>query len=208
TALAARAVSRPSVERALAGMDLRGIEVAEALCALAPLGPVTAADLVAAQGAVEPAALAAVGAAHARLEELLLAVDGRPVLALHEALGPYPARLGPPLAALTDVREPVLTAEHLTAVMGQAPEAARRVLAALVDGPPVGVTSGTETGGGTRWLLDHGVLQHLGTQQVVLPLETGLAARGGRTHPEAHLTPPAPTAPVREPAVVAAESAR
>src|SRR5690606_37577535 len=125
----------------------------------------------------------------------------------HEALGPYPARLGPPLAALDAVHAPVTTPEALTAVLADAPPAAHRVLDALVTGTPVGVTSG-EPAGATRWLLDHGVLQRLSATQVVLPLETGLAARGGRTHPEPHPHPPRVEAPTRPAAVVAAESTR
>src|SRR5699024_6395982 len=48
----------------------------------------------------------------------------------------------------------------------------------------------------------------LSATQVVLPLETGLAARGGRTHPEPHPHPPRVEAPTRPAAVVAAESTR
>ena len=207
TALAARACSRPSVERVLAGLDQHVLEVAESVCALGGLGPVDAAAVRAATGAGDPTAAASVDAAVARLERLLLVVGGLPVLALHEALGPYPARLGPPLAALDAAHAPVTTPEALTAVLADAPPAARRVLDALVTGTPVGVTSG-EPSGPTRWLLDHGVLQRLGATQVVLPLETGLAARGGRTHPEPHPHPPQVEAPTRPAAVVAAESTR
>lgn len=207
TALAARACSRPSVERVLAGLDQHVLEVAEAVCALGGLGPVTASALRDATGAKGRAAAAHVDAAYDRLTSLLLVVGGLPVLALHEALGPYPARLGPPLASLDAVHAPVTTPESLEAVLAAAPPAARRVLDALVGGTPVGVTSG-EPAGPTRWLLDHGVLQRLGPTQVVLPLETGLAARGGRTHPEPHPHPPQPEAPTRPAAVVAAESTR
>ncbi|HLV04656.1 MAG TPA: helicase-associated domain-containing protein [Actinomycetaceae bacterium] len=208
SALAARAVSRPSVERALLGLDRHTLEVAEAVCALSSAGPVPAAALGPAMGATDPEHLRLVAEAHGLLARLLLVVDDRPVTALHEALGPYPARLGPPVAALDTVHDPVLTAAQLDAVLAEAPQAARRVLEALAAGPPVGVTSGTDPAGGTRWLLDHGVLQPLGAHQVVLPLETGLAARGGRTHPEPHPRPPAVAAPNRPAAVVAAESAR
>src|SRR5699024_5423477 len=144
--------------------------------------------------------------AHATLARLALVVGDRPVLALHEALGPHPARLGPPSSALDG--GPALTGDALTGVMRQAPDAARRVLEALAAGPPVGETSGPDPAGGTRWLLDHGVLRHLGETQVVLPLETGLAARGGRTHTEPHPRPPHVEAPSRPGAVVAAESTR
>ncbi|WP_324650541.1 helicase-associated domain-containing protein [Georgenia sp. H159] len=208
TALAARACSRPSVERALATLDQHTLEVAEAVCALGALGPVTVADLLPAMGADEPDHARLVEVAYDDLDRLLLVVGGRPVVALHEALGPYPVRLGPALASLEDVHDPVVTAEQLHAVMADAPPAAVRVLEALTSGTPVGVTGGPEPTGGTRWLLDHGVLQRLGATQVVLPLETGLAARGGRTHPSPHPRPPQATAPTRPDAVVAAESAR
>ncbi|TNC16872.1 hypothetical protein FHE66_13215 [Georgenia sp. 311] len=201
TALAARAVSRPSVERALAGLDRHTLDVAESVCALAALGPVTPQAVAKALGTPKRQ----VTDAWATLTRLLLVVDGLPVAALLETLGPYPARLGPPLAALTGTHEPVTTAERLAQVMADAPPAAQRVLDALVAGPPVGVTSGEP---GTRWLLDHGVLQRLGASQVVLPLETGLAARGGRTHLTTQPVPPAVAAPTRPAAVVAAESTR
>ncbi|WP_226924856.1 helicase-associated domain-containing protein [Georgenia satyanarayanai] len=208
TALAARACSRPSVERVLAGLDQHVLEVAEAVCALGGLGPVDVAAVQAATGAGAPAAAAvSVDEAYGRLERLLLVVGGLPVLALHEALGPYPARLGPPLAALDVADAPVTTPEALGAVLADAPPAAHRVLDALVTGTPVGVTSG-EPSGAIRWLLDHGVLQRLGATQVVLPLETGLAARHGRTHPQPHPQPPPVEAPTRPAAVVAAESTR
>ena len=208
SALAARAVSRPSVERALLGLDQHTLEVAEAVCALSAFGPVAVTRLGPAMGAHDPEHLRLVEEAYADLTRLLLVVDGRPVGALQEALGPYPARLGPPAAELETSRDPVLTRERLAEVMADAPPAAHRVLEALVAGPPVGVTSGTDPSGGTRWLLDRGVLQPLGTHQVVLPLETGLAAREGRTHPEPHPHPPSVAAPTRPAPVVAAESSR
>ena len=201
-ALAARAASRPSVERALAGLDQYTLEVAEAACALSGLGPVGPDALVAALGAETHPDLPRT--ALERLTELLLIVDARPVAALHEALGPHPARLGPPLAALTDPP----SVPDLQALMAGAPPAAVRVLEALAAGPPVGTIGSGAPGGGTRWLLDQGVLHRLGPTQVVLPLEAGLAVRNGRTHLTTHPAPPEPAGRQQDAAMVAAESTR
>ncbi|MPV37971.1 helicase-associated domain-containing protein [Georgenia subflava] len=93
TGLAARASARPSVERALSTMDTVEIAVAEAVAALAPVRAVTAAALGKAVGVDA-------GPALSRLRELALVVDGEPVAALVEALGPHPVGLGPTLADL------------------------------------------------------------------------------------------------------------
>ena len=112
-ALAARAAARTSVERALATLDAAALAVAEAVVALAPLADGTAPP---GDGATPPGDGAAgvdrlaratglptdtVADARDHLESLALLVDGRPVVALTEALGPFPTGLGPPLTDLT-----------------------------------------------------------------------------------------------------------
>jgi hypothetical protein len=202
TALAARAGTRPSVERALTGLDAAELAVAEAAVALAPLRRPTA-----------PALTKAVGLdaapAHHRLTDLALLVADLPVPALVEALGPHPAGLGPTLTELgaTPVVAPT-TAGALKSALRDAPVAAVGVLDALTWGPPVGTVGADHLPDGAAWLLERGILHRLSPTQLVLPREVALAARGGRTHAR----PPAPPAPedlrTVPDAVVEAEGAR
>ncbi|MEE6288660.1 helicase-associated domain-containing protein [Georgenia sp. MJ173] len=206
-ALAARAASRPSVERALAGLDRHVLDVAEAVCARHPLGPLDPAAVAHDVGADPTAALAA-------LSELLLVVDGVPLQSLLDALGPYPAGLGAPAAgspagpAATPAAGPPLDSVSLRDRLRTAPDPARRVLEALRDGPPVGVAGRGAAAAGVQWLLDHGIVEPAGPNQVALPLQTALLLREGRTHPAALPSAPLPAGPTRPAPTVAAESAR
>jgi len=231
TSLAARATSRPSVERALATLDTVELAVAEAVVALAPVKKVTAAALTKAVG------LDAVPALR-RLEDLALVVGGRPVAALSDALGPHPAGLGPTLAELDAEHRPAAdreaptspaastpaadrptapttAADHapttttaLRAALKDAPASAVGTLDALTWGPPVGTVRADAVPEGAAWLLDHGLLRRLSPTQLVLPREVALAARGGRTRREPP-RPPDVDAHRRVPAsVVTAEGAR
>ena len=234
-ALAARAATRTSVERALATLDATELAVAEAAVALAPMvaAPATglgADDVATAIGLPTGPVAAALGT----LEHLALLVAGRPVQSLVEALGPYPAGLGPTLANLgeasaapgttgtsgttatsgvpatsgtpTTPAAPA-TREDLAAVLADAPPAARRTLDALTWGPPVGTTGAAQLPAGAAWLVERGILARPDRTHVVLPREVALAAREGRTH-RAPPAPPSPAPPVRGPATVEAESAR
>ncbi|MCK6210917.1 helicase-associated domain-containing protein [Georgenia sp. EYE_87] len=220
TSLAARAASRPSVERALATLHTVELAVAEAVVALAPLRHATAAALTRAVGLDAAPALA-------RLEELALVVGGVPVATLGEALGPHPAGLGPMLAELdAGVAGPGSHAtghgpEHgaahgpapttvtaLRAALKHAPASALGTLDALTWGPPVGTVRADDVPEGAAWLLDHGLLRRISPTQLVLPREVALAARGGRTRREPP-RPPAADGHRRVPAaVVPAEGAR
>lgn len=115
-ALAARASGRTSVERALASLDALTLQTLEAVLALAgtaghPTGP-TADDVAAATG-VSPDAVA--DAMRTLADRALVWADPwplrpdarlRPAPALDEVLGPYPAGLGPSLAATMRRRTP------------------------------------------------------------------------------------------------------
>ena len=96
-ALATRAATRPSVERALAGLNRFELDAAETLVVLAEAGAVSVAAVSRAMGSDA-------GDALATLRRLALVTGGpddlRPVGTLVEALGPYPAGLGPSLASL------------------------------------------------------------------------------------------------------------
>lgn len=202
TAMAARASSRPSVERALALLDATELAVAEAAVALAPVRRPTTAALTRATGL--PAQ-----AAHARLHELGLLVKDLPVAALTEALGPHPAGLGPDLGeldALLGPAEAPTTRAALRTAMAGAPESAVRTLEAMTWGPPVGTAATLPEG--AAWLVARGVLRALSPTQVVLPREVALAARGGLTHPVPPAAPDLADARRVPPPVVAAEGAR
>ena len=211
TSLAARAASRPSVERALATLHTVELAVAEAVVALAPLRKVTAAALTKAVGLDA-------GPALARLQDLALVVHGVPVATLGEALGPHPAGLGPTLAEL-DAGANLTAAGHaphatpttptaLRAALKDAPASALGTLDALTWGPPVGTVRADDVPDGAAWLLDHGLLRRISPTQLVLPREVALAARGGRTRREAPQPPAADGHRTVPAAVVPAEGAR
>lgn len=178
-ALAGRAATRASVDNVLRELDRPELAVAEAAVALGRLGKVTHERLLAAVD-LDPAMLRR---AIDDLGEQLLLVAGRPAQALAEALGPYPARLGPAAAELGDEVVVPQEARELDALLAGAPEGARRVLEALAHEGPVGTVREGVLPPSTAWLLRQGLLHRLGGAQVVIPLETALLLRGGRTHP-------------------------
>lgn len=213
-ALAARAATRPSVERALAVLDRHHLDVAEAVVALTDVRPAPRAIPL---SAVSAALGLEVTPAVARLLDLALLTGTHdalaPVPALVDALGPYPAGLGPSVGspgteATPDAAAPPTGPAALAAALHSAPDAARRVLDVLTWGPPVGTVDPNQPGPGSAWLLERGLLLAVSPSQVVLPREVALAARGGRTHRATATTAPVPPAETRAPAVIAAESSR
>ncbi|MCL2464156.1 MAG: helicase-associated domain-containing protein [Micrococcales bacterium] len=230
--LAARATSRASLERALAGVDAGVLQVVEAVVALTPDGPPSRERVVAAvAGSAAPSGAddrALVGCALDEAVALALVwPDGAGLHAapgLADMLGPYPAGLAPATppgaggaragtgrSAPSDERRTRALAAVRACTGGgldDSPAGARAVLDALAWGPPVGLVPppGTPTATAVTWLLDAGLLTRGGPRQVVLPREVSLALRGGRTH-RAAARPPVPSASPRDPAVVAAESA-
>jgi hypothetical protein len=135
-----------------------------------------------------------------------------PLPAVVEAVGPYPAGLGPLATDLTSVLHdrtgPQPEQADLAGVMREAPEPAWRVLDALTWGPPLGTVDPAQPGHGTTWLLERHLLVRLSPTQVVLPREVALAARGNRTHRSSPPAPPSLPAQRRPPEAVGAESAR
>lgn len=177
--LAARAASRASLDRALADLDAWSLQVLEAVLALddGVQGTALATAIGAGRDEVEPAL-------RVLYERALVWTEADPVpdsplgevpLAaapgLGDVLGPYPAGLGPPLAATLARRTPAALlrlaedvgladpkpdsaalaerlVEHLAdpatvaGLLDRGPGAARRVLSALTWGPPVGHSTG------------------------------------------------------------------
>jgi hypothetical protein len=197
SALAARASTRASVQRAVDGLDLAMLHTLEA--ALATPAP------------VEPAAVAELlGAALADVEPLLedlwgLALlwrspEGLRVVRTTSEVLPHPGGLGPVCADLGISSPP-----DPRRLLEDAPAAARAILERLTWGPPTAVLpAGTpdRVADGARWLLESRLVASAGADQIVLPREVALALRGGRLHADSALAPPTPVGETRDAAVV------
>lgn len=211
--LAARATSRPSLERALATLDAAVLQTVESVVALLagaePGAGVRAKDVVAAVGADRrdaPAVRAALTTATGLA--LLHPVGGR---ASDPVLRPAPGvaeLLGPGTAGLATPTEHDPDPAAVAGLLAQAPGAGRAVLDALAWGPPVGVrpTSGPAAEAVTE-LVRLGLLARADERHVVLPRTVALALREGRTHRAPATPPPTADLPRRDPALVAAEHA-
>ena len=237
TALATRATTRASAQRALERLDTPALQVAEVLAVQHEPTTMTA---------VSKAWGARANDVVARLRRLALVwgPDRRLHLvhAVRDLLGPHPAGLGPTLADALGRRSPHRLAElledlhlevshdpevalarlgaHLSdadaveELLSGAPEGARTVLERLTWGPPTGAVERADrqvrasaSAGPVDWLLAHGMLAVVGPGTVVLPREIGLVLRGGRVHRSADTEPPALRSVLRRPEVVAAGSA-
>lgn len=195
TSLAARASTRASVQRAVESLDRGHLEVLEAL-------------VVAGEQPHHLQLLALLGAADeedavtAYVEDLWHAAllwrgpEGHHVVrTVPEVLGQHVAGLGPPVGELpgapgSSAHEVLTEPAQLGAVLETAPEAARRMLAKMTWGPPVGVLPQRRPASdAARWLLEHRLLVPVSGDRVTLPREVGLALRGGRLHRGTSLRP-------------------
>ncbi|MFE6236651.1 helicase-associated domain-containing protein [Cellulosimicrobium sp. NPDC057862] len=209
--LAARAMNRTSLERALAGLDELTLHVLESVLVLDSVGSSATAAAVARATGVERAR---VTAALALLDELALvwspgtrSAGFRPAPGVAEVLGPHPAGLGPVAAPVAgDGSRPATPPGDLP---DDAPPGARAILDALTWGPPVGVAPRADASArrATGWLVEHGYLRATDERHVVLPREVGLALRGGRTHRDVRTAPPVPEVRELPAATIDAESA-
>lgn len=183
TSLAARAVTRASLARALDDLDTGSLQVLEAVAVLGSangVGPIsrllgTSNDRVAPllQGLWERALVWRAGR---------VSHTPRPVA---EALGPYVAGLAPSSSAdLSDVVAALTAPADL-------PGAQRAILERLTWGPPVGrlPDDGAAAAAG-RALLAAGLLVPRPAGDVLLPREVALALRGGVLHRRLALRPP------------------
>ncbi|HEY5136177.1 MAG TPA: helicase C-terminal domain-containing protein [Candidatus Nanopelagicales bacterium] len=185
-ALAIRATTGPSTARALDRLDELTLAVVTALGAL-PDGT-RYADLLAGMPGVTSShlrpvvdRLRALALVWGEDDELHLV---RPV---REALGTYPAGLGPAMAESRRGVAPYAADPRLVeSVLAEAPDGAREALERLVWGPPIGRVEGAERPVDVasartpiEWLLAHHLLEPTGSDTVVLPREIALALRGG-----------------------------
>lgn len=91
---------------------------------------------------------------------------------------------------------------RMTALLADAPEESREVLARLVWGPPYGQVT-ADPAARLRWLLDRGLLLPTAPGTVVLPREVALHLRSGRAHRATEpLPPPVEPASTHSPQVV------
>ena len=237
TALATRATTRASTQRALERLDTPALQVAEVLAVLPDPTSVTAVSK--AWGARANDVVAQL-----RRTALLWGPDRRLhlVSAVRELLGPHPAGLGPTLADALGRRSPQRLAElledlglevshdpevaltrlgeHLGApgtverLLTDAPDGVRTVLDKLTWGPPTGAVERADrqvrtatSTGPVDWLLSRGLLAVSGPGTVVLPREVGLALRGGRVHRTPDRRPPELSTTTRRHEVVLAGGA-
>ncbi|WP_345028516.1 helicase-associated domain-containing protein, partial [Cellulomonas oligotrophica] len=203
--LAARATSRASLERALAGLDALVLQVLESVVVLGDAPP-TPDDVARAVGAGASDAPAVADAAGTAVRLALLHPDeaGRLHAApgLADVLGTHVAGLAPADPASDDA-----VPADPAAALADAPAGAAQVLDALTWGPPVGRVppAGCPGAQAVRALVAHGLLARPDAEHVVLPRTLALRLRDGRTH-RAPAAEPAPASPVRPAATVAAES--
>lgn len=204
SSLAARATSRPSLDRALAGLDAGVLQVIEAVVVLDRETGLRARDVVAAIGGGRgDGTLVRERLRTATELALLYPVSGgaadpalRPAPGLAEALGPVVAGLSP-----------VLAGSGLPDPLPEVSPAARAVLDALTWGPPVGrrPTEGPGAAAADE-LIAAGLLQAADRDRVVLPRDVALRLRGGRVHAGPSHPPVPAAAPIRRAELVAAES--
>ncbi|MFN8169718.1 MAG: helicase C-terminal domain-containing protein [Candidatus Nanopelagicales bacterium] len=185
-ALSTRATTGPSTSRALDRLDAFALQVVTALGGLPD--PASYADLRAGLPETDDATLRPV-VERLRMLALLWGPDDelhlvRPV---REALGTYPAGLGP---AMAESRRGVAAyaddPARVAAVLADAPDGAREALDRLVWGPPVGRVEGADRAVDVasartplEWLLAHHLLEPISSDTVVVPREVALALRGG-----------------------------
>ncbi|HEX5428768.1 MAG TPA: helicase-associated domain-containing protein [Pedococcus sp.] len=207
SALAARASTRASVQRAVDALDLAHLAVLEA--ALVHEGPVDVDDVWALLG-VQPAGPAgspdvadAVTALLADLWDLALVWRSPEGLRVTRTVGevlPQPAGLGPHGGSRA-----AEVAARVGDVLADAPQAAGAILDRMTWGPPVATLPAgapDRVADGARWLLEHHLVAAPSPDQLVLPREVALALRGGRAHRTPGLTQPGLDGAHREPAAV------
>ena len=204
-ALAARATTRTSVQRALERLDRGQLQAVEALLVASepqPSGAAAVADVEALLGADPAAALDGLW----EVGLLWWSPAGpHPVRAVADVLGPHPGGLGIRAAEVAPeyaASSPPSPAD-LPGVVADAPPAARAILDSLTWGPPIGTVppSGPAHDGAT-WLVQRGLCAPSGIGHVCLVREVALALRGGRIHRQPLVAAPELDNAAVDPAVV------
>jgi hypothetical protein len=173
--LAVRASSAPSLARAVDALNKWQLQVLE-VCAILD-EPFTEKDVTA---LTEKSALFILPGL---IERGLLYADRdgmRTPTNLKEVLGNEIAGLGPASMAKLKLKK-----------LDEAPAAAKKVLEAMVWGPPRGTISDIKKPSvGVAWLLEEGFLVPFNQQTVVLPREVAIYLRGNKVHRQIEVTQP------------------
>lgn len=181
--LAVRASSAPSLARAVDGLNKWQLQVLE-VCAILD-EPFTEKEITA---LTEKSALFILPGL---IERGLLYVDKdgmRTPTNLKEVLGNEIAGLGPASMAKLKLKK-----------LDEAPAAAKKVLEAMVWGPPRGtITDIKKPSTGVAWLLEEGFLVPFNQQTVVLPREVAIYLRGNKVHRQLEVSQPAITSSKRD----------
>ena len=181
--LAVRASSAPSLARAVDALNKWQLQVLE-VCAILD-EPFTEKDVTA---LTEKSALFILPGL---IERGLLYVDKdgmRTPTNLKEVLGNEIAGLGPASMAKLKLKK-----------LDEAPAAAKKVLEAMVWGPPRGTISDIKKPSvGVAWLLEEGFLVPFNQQTVVLPREVAIYLRGNKVHRQLEVTQPVVTGSKRD----------
>ena len=173
--LAVRATSAPSLARSIDSLNAWQFQVLEA-CAVAN-EPFTEKVIV---SLTDKSAIFLIPGL---IERGLIypADDGlRMPTTLRELLGNEVAQLGPSSMAKLNLRK-----------LNEAPPSAKKILDAMVWGPPRGtVTDIKKPGAGVQWCLEEGFLIPYSQTIVVMPREVAIALRGGKVHKEQQVNAP------------------
>jgi hypothetical protein len=218
-ALAARATSRPSVQRALDQLDLFTMQVVEVLCALSdPVAPQQVGDLLGADPTAALTALRERALVYGDDTGILVARTVREVVGSPAGLGPPaeqalagygPGRLerlsadlglpvaGDPYVAAGQVAEVLADPVRLAQLLADVSPEAREALTGLTWGAPTGRVERARRDVDIATahtpvdeLLARGLLVAAATDSVVLPREVGMHLRDGRVHAEPEPKPP------------------
>jgi Helicase conserved C-terminal domain len=181
--LAVRACSAPSLARAIDSLNQWQFQVLEAASALSE--PFTVKSLVALTDKAAASALV-----HLTSIGLIYPSDDgmRLPSQLRDVIGNEPAGLGP--ASMVKLK---------LAELESAPPEAKKIVERLIWGPPRGSVGDIKNPGpGVAWLLERKFLVPLDQRTVILPREVGIYLRGGKTHNENVVQPPALTGSKRD----------
>ena len=181
--LAVRACSAPSLARAIDSLNQWQFQVLEAASALSE--PFTVKSLVALTDKAAASALV-----HLTSIGLIYPSDDgmRLPSQLRDVIGNEPAGLGP--ASMVKLK---------LAELESAPPEAKKIVERLIWGPPRGSVGDIKNPGpGVAWLLERKFLVPLDQRTVILPREVGIYLRGGKTHTENVVQPPALTGSKRD----------
>ncbi len=167
--LAIRAASAPSLARAVDGLNAWQLQILE-ICAVLP-EPFAEKDVIALSDKSARFVLPGL------IERALIYSDGTGYFlptTLREVLGNEIAGLGPSSTQKLKLK-----------ALDEAPDAAKKVLAAMVWGPPRGsVADVKKPNAGVAWLLENHFLSTFNQQTVVLPREVAIYMRGNKVHKE------------------------